>query len=91
MLLLTTTDFVQGQTLSRCLVLCFRLHQCADFQVNHTASAIIRQAVCTVFDRIKTPTPPANGLVYQPGSNTDQINESLTPFAKDGWCLFQVK
>ena len=67
------------------------LHQSADFQVNHTASAIIRQAVCTVFDRIKTPTPPANGLVYQSGTGTDQINESLTPFAKDGWCLFQVK
>ena len=33
MLLLTTTNFVHGATLSKCLVLCFRLHQSADHQV----------------------------------------------------------
>jgi hypothetical protein len=89
MLLLTTTEYVQGQTLSRCLVLCFRLHQSPDFQVNHTASAILRQAVCTVFDRIKTPTPPANGLVFQSNSMENAKVDELSPFAKDGFALFQ--
>ena len=89
MLLLTTTDFVRGETLAKCLVLCFRLLDSADFQVNHTASAIIRQAVCTVFDRIKTPTPPANGLVYHSSGAFDKSDEHLTTAARDGLSLFQ--
>ena len=30
-----------------------RLHQSADHQINHTASAILRQSICQVFDRIQ--------------------------------------
>ena len=86
MLLLTTTNFVHGATLSKCLVLCFRqdykkfillvfqkpflytknrLHQSADHQVNHTASAILRQSIGQVFDRVNVSTPQGNSLIFE--------------------------
>ena len=56
-------------------------------RVNHTASAILRQSICHVFDRICVPTPPANALVFQP-ELTDQIDD-LDTFTIDGFRLFQ--
>ena len=69
-------------------MLCLRLHDSSDFQVNHTASAIIRQAVCTVFDRIQTPTPPANGLVFQTENSEKSRVQKLDGFGQDGFNLF---
>jgi hypothetical protein len=89
MLLLTTTNFVQGSTLSKCLVLCFRLHQSTDHQTNHTASAIIRQSINQVFDRITVPTPPANTLIFQQSDLSDYPADKLEVFALDGWKMFQ--
>jgi hypothetical protein len=58
--------------------------------VNHTASAIIRQAVCTVLDRIDAPVPPANGLVYPSEHQIRKDNnvEDLDEFGQDGCRLF---
>ena len=89
MLLLTTTNFVQGSTLSRCLVLCFRLHQSADHQTNHTASAILRQSICQVCDRITVPTPPANTLIFHQTDLSEYPADKLEVFALDGWKMFQ--
>ena len=54
----------------------------------HTASAILRQSICQVFDRIVVPTPPANTLLFSQENVSDKVDE-LEPFCLDGWRLFQ--
>ena len=49
-----------------------RLHQSTDHQVIHTASAILRQSICQVFDRIVVPTPPANTLLFSQENVSDK-------------------
>lgn len=50
--LLVTNSIVQGETLSKALVLCFRLHFTKDSTTINTASATIRQLVSVVFERV---------------------------------------
>uniref|UniRef100_A0A0N7ZAU2 Protein MON2 homolog n=1 Tax=Scylla olivacea TaxID=85551 RepID=A0A0N7ZAU2_SCYOL len=51
-LLLTTSAVIQGATLAKALVLCFRLHFTKDATVVNTASATVRQLVSVVFERV---------------------------------------
>ncbi|XP_050438772.1 protein MON2 homolog isoform X2 [Adelges cooleyi] len=51
-LLLTTNSVVEGETLARNLVLCFRLHFTKDSTVINTAGATVRQLVSLVFERV---------------------------------------
>ncbi|GIY28491.1 protein MON2 homolog [Caerostris extrusa] len=51
-LLITTNAIVQGETLAKAIVLCFRLHFTKNSTTNNTASATVRQLVSAVFERI---------------------------------------
>ena len=91
MLLLTTTNFVHGATLSKCLVLCFRLHQSQDHQVNNTASAILRQSISQVFDRVTVTTPPGNQLIFdsdQQKMPQEPALDEMDASARDSWRVF---
>lgn len=51
-LLLTTNTIVHGETLSKILVLCFRLHFAKNSTTINTAGATVRQLVSLVFERV---------------------------------------
>ncbi|XP_046459681.1 protein MON2 homolog isoform X3 [Daphnia pulex] len=100
-LLLTTSNLVRGDSLSKCLVLCFRLHFAKDATIGNTAGATVRQLVSLVFERVviedasSNEEPPA--LVdssFSGGSKEfiklpDSPLKALKPFAQDAFSLFQ--
>lgn len=70
-LLLTSNTIVHGETLSRNLVLCFRLHFTKDSTTINTAGATVRQLVSLVFERVIVEDDELNH------NNKDNINEKL--------------
>lgn len=94
-LLLTTNNVVQGDTLAKAIVLCFRLHFTKNSTTNNTASATVRQLVAAVFERVQ-----AEDLVLEEvkmdGINLEELKtgsrnapKSLHPCAADAFLLFQ--
>ncbi|CAD6199711.1 unnamed protein product [Caenorhabditis auriculariae] len=50
--LVSSELIVTGNTLAKCIVMCFRLHFAKDTIVINAASAAVRQLVCCVFERV---------------------------------------
>ncbi|GBM29333.1 Protein MON2 [Araneus ventricosus] len=96
-LLITTNSVVQGETLAKAIVLCFRLHFTKNSTTNNTASATVRQLVSAVFERIVAED------YSSPDKSTAQSNlqleelkggsrippKTLPSHAADGFMLFQ--
>ncbi|KAG1680890.1 Protein MON2 [Nymphon striatum] len=94
-LLLTTNTIVQSDSLSKAIVLCFRLHFTKDSTTINTASATVRQLVSLVFERVVSEDKSENGEKLEP-LNTDSIKngcrsppKSLRKCAADAFMLFQ--
>ncbi|CAI5447431.1 unnamed protein product [Caenorhabditis angaria] len=84
---------VTGNTLAKCIVMCFRLHHAKDPIVINAASASIRQLVSTVFERViqedgifstELQVIPPTGRV---GSSAPP--PTLRPCAADAFMLFR--
>ncbi|KAM7295272.1 hypothetical protein ISCGN_024776 [Ixodes scapularis] len=95
-LLLTANSVVQGDTLAKALVLCFRLHFTKNSTTNNTASATVRQLVAAVFERVQA-EDAALGDVKTDNLNLEELKagsrhppKSLQPCAADAFLLFQV-
>nr|CAH0104416.1 unnamed protein product [Daphnia galeata] len=100
-LLLTTSNLVKGDSLSKCLVLCFRLHFAKDATIGNTAGATVRQLVSLVFERVviedassNEETPVSVDSSFSGGSKEfiklpDSPLKALKPFAQDAFSLFQ--
>ncbi|XP_023214026.1 protein MON2 homolog isoform X4 [Centruroides sculpturatus] len=94
-LLLTTNTIVQKETLSKALVLCFRLHFTKNSTTNNTASATVRQLVAVVFERVQsedsTPNEDRIGDLNLEELKTGSRHppKSLRPCAADAFLLFQ--
>uniref|UniRef100_A0A6B0VF32 Protein MON2 homolog n=1 Tax=Ixodes ricinus TaxID=34613 RepID=A0A6B0VF32_IXORI len=94
-LLLTANSVVQGDTLAKALVLCFRLHFTKNSTTNNTASATVRQLVAAVFERVQA-EDAALGDVKTDNLNLEELKagsrhppKSLQPCAADAFLLFQ--
>jgi len=75
--LLTTTNSVcQGDSLARCLVICFRLAFSKDGTVAATAGATVRHLVTAVFDRCQE-SRPATGVQPQPPASAHRAARYL--------------
>ncbi|KAK4313902.1 hypothetical protein Pmani_014784 [Petrolisthes manimaculis] len=72
-LLLTTNPTIQGHSLAKALVLCFRLHFTKDATVVNTASATVRQLVSVVFERVVAEDAP----VQTTTTTTTQFNDEM--------------
>ncbi|KAM9311030.1 protein MON2 homolog isoform 3-T3 [Gastrophryne carolinensis] len=93
LVLLTTNTVVHDDSLSKAIVLCFRLHFTKDNITNNTAAATVRQVVTVVFERmvaederhkdVVEPVVPVTG-----NSNRRSVS-TLKPCAKDAYMLFQ--
>ncbi|KAG8199888.1 hypothetical protein JTE90_015878 [Oedothorax gibbosus] len=96
-LLITTNTIVQGETLAKAIVLCFRLHFTKNSTTNNTASATVRQLVSAVFERIISENySPPDRLANQPNLHLEELKggsrfppKSLPSHAADGFMLFQ--
>ncbi|KAK2589193.1 hypothetical protein KPH14_002005 [Odynerus spinipes] len=95
-LLLTSNAIVHGDTLSRNLVLCFRLHFTKDCTTINTAGATVRQLVSLVFERVVAEDEQM--LDHQEAeevnleelkSPTNQAPKGLGPCAADAYLMFQ--
>lgn len=94
-LLLTTNDVVQGETLSKAIVVCFRLHFTKDSTTINTAGATVRQLVTLVFDRM-VQDDKNNSLAADRVIDLEMLKSSkgvppkgLFPAATDAFLLFQ--
>lgn len=94
-LLLSTNVIVQGETLSKALVLCFRLHFTKNSTTINTASATVRHLVTSVFERVQNEDNTPNDDKLEP-LNVEELKaltrsppRSLRPCAADGFLLFQ--
>ncbi|KAI9558503.1 hypothetical protein GHT06_015291 [Daphnia sinensis] len=100
-LLLTTSNLVRGDSLSKCLVLCFRLHFAKDATIGNTAGATVRQLVSLVFERVVIEDASSNEEAPTAGDNNfsdgnkeftklpDSPLKTLKPSAQDAFSLFQ--
>uniref|UniRef100_A0A4W3HLZ4 Protein MON2 homolog n=1 Tax=Callorhinchus milii TaxID=7868 RepID=A0A4W3HLZ4_CALMI len=93
LVLLTTNTVVHDESLSKAIVLCFRLHFTKDNITNNTAAATVRQVVTVVFERLvaedeKYKDGGGQSVVIQGNSNRRSIS-TLRPCAKDAYMLFQ--
>ncbi|KZS11860.1 MON2 protein, partial [Daphnia magna] len=100
-LLLTTSNLVRGDSLSKCLVLCFRLHFAKDTTIGNTAGATVRQLVSLVFERVVIEDASSNEEAPTTGDNnfsdgskeftklSDSPLKTLKPSAQDAFSLFQ--
>lgn len=96
-LLVTTNNVVQGDTLSKAMVVCFRLHFTKDSTTINTAGATVRQLVTLVFDRMVS-EDKTNGSSDERVVDLEQLKASkgippkgLYQSAVDAFLLFQVK
>ncbi|KAM4676141.1 LOW QUALITY PROTEIN: protein MON2 homolog [Discoglossus pictus] len=93
LVLLTTNTVVHDESLSKAIVLCFRLHFTKDNITNNTAAATVRQVVTVVFERMVAEDDRHKDIVEQPTPVTGNSNRrsvsSLKPCAKDAYMLFQ--
>lgn len=95
-LLLTSNTLVHGETLSRNLVLCFRLHFTKDSTTINTAGATVRQLVSLVFERVVAEdeeNPEQRSIeeinLEELKSPTNQPPKGLRPCAADAFLMFQ--
>ncbi|KAF8790147.1 Protein MON2 like protein [Argiope bruennichi] len=96
-LLITTNSIVQGETLAKAIVLCFRLHFTKNSTTNNTASATVRQLVSAVFERIiaedysppDRPNAQSNLQLEELKGGSRIPPKSLPNHAADGFMLFQ--
>ncbi|KAG8439512.1 hypothetical protein GDO86_005639 [Hymenochirus boettgeri] len=93
LVLLTTNTVVHDESLSKAIVLCFRLHFTKDTITNNTAAATVRQVVTVVFERMVAEDERHNEVLDQPAPVTGNSNRrsvsTLKPCAKDAYMLFQ--
>ncbi|NP_001085787.1 protein MON2 homolog [Xenopus laevis] len=93
LVLLTTNTVVHDESLSKAIVLCFRLHFTKDNITNNTAAATVRQVVTVVFERMVTEDERHKDAVEQPipvtGNSNRRSVSTLKPCAKDAYMLFQ--
>ncbi|KAM4747142.1 protein MON2 homolog isoform 1-T1 [Rhinophrynus dorsalis] len=93
LVLLTTNTVVHDESLSKAIVLCFRLHFTKDNITNNTAAATVRQVVTVVFERMVAEDERHKDIVEQPvpvpGNSNRRSFSSLKPCAKDAYMLFQ--
>ena len=78
--LVTTNTELHGEPLAQALCLCFRLHTVKSLQA--TASAIIRQMLTMIFDRVIQEQ-------NTPKSSADQFKKGLQPCGTDAYFLLQ--
>ncbi|KAK0079107.1 hypothetical protein PV326_008920 [Microctonus aethiopoides] len=95
-LLLTSNTIVHGETLSRNLVLCFRLHFTKDCTTINTAGATVRQLVSLVFERViaedeENPNQlePEKSALEELKVCMGQAPKGLAPCAADAFLMFQ--
>ncbi|KAI9139595.1 hypothetical protein BKA69DRAFT_1116837 [Paraphysoderma sedebokerense] len=91
--LLSNYDTVHGELLAEALLLCFRLQESKVAVVNNTASAILRQLVIYMFDKVTKEDqmyhkdqPDDLGKMMAAASNA---TDTLRPCAKDAYLIFQ--
>ncbi|XP_066580371.1 protein MON2 homolog isoform X1 [Amia ocellicauda] len=93
LVLLTTNTVVHDESLSKAIVLCFRLHFTKDNITNNTAAATVRQVVTVVFERMVAEDERYKGIVEHPppvqGNSNRRSISTLRPCAKDAYMLFQ--
>uniref|UniRef100_A0A6I8RD77 Protein MON2 homolog n=1 Tax=Xenopus tropicalis TaxID=8364 RepID=A0A6I8RD77_XENTR len=93
LVLLTTNTVVHDESLSKAIVLCFRLHFTKDNITNNTAAATVRQVVTVVFERMVAEDERHKDAVEQPvpviGNSNRRSVSTLKPCAKDAYMLFQ--
>ncbi|MEE6480230.1 hypothetical protein FKM82_012500 [Ascaphus truei] len=93
LVLLTTNTVVHDDSLSKAIVLCFRLHFTKDTITNNTAAATVRQVVTVVFERMVAEDERYKDVVEQPvpvtGNSNRRSVSTLKPCAKDTYMLFQ--
>lgn len=87
-LLLTTNTVVHGETLSKILVLCFRLHFAKNSTTINTAGATVRQLVSLVFERV---VAEDEQLSSQSDSNQVAIPSNATAAALTAAKLDELK
>jgi len=87
---------LQGQSLARAIVLCFRLHFTKNEVTNNTAEATVRQVVSLVFDRVvdedhmkKTEECVEKEYLPKSGCNKFATPPGLSQTVEDGYLLFQ--
>ncbi|XP_077547344.1 mon2 homolog, regulator of endosome-to-Golgi trafficking isoform X2 [Haemaphysalis longicornis] len=95
-LLLTANTVVQGDSLAKAIVLCFRLHFTKNSTTNNTASATVRQLVSAVFERVQAEDAAMADAVKTEDVNLEELKagsrsppKSLQPCAADAFLLFQ--
>uniref|UniRef100_A0A452QIQ7 Protein MON2 homolog n=1 Tax=Ursus americanus TaxID=9643 RepID=A0A452QIQ7_URSAM len=93
LVLLTTNTVVHDESLSKAIVLCFRLHFTKDNITNNTAAATVRQVVTVVFERMVAEDERHRDIIEQPvlvqGNSNRRSVSTLKPCAKDAYMLFQ--
>ncbi|KAH9363344.1 hypothetical protein HPB48_006450 [Haemaphysalis longicornis] len=96
-LLLTANTVVQGDSLAKAIVLCFRLHFTKNSTTNNTASATVRQLVSAVFERVQAEDAAMADAVKTEDVNLEELKagsrsppKSLQPCAADAFLLFQM-
>ncbi|CAK8698239.1 unnamed protein product [Clavelina lepadiformis] len=87
---------LKGQSLSKAIVLCFRLHFTKNEVTNNTAEATVRQVISMIFERVVEEDTAKkvedwSGEDYLPksGNNKFAIPSNLTPVVEDAYNLFQ--
>ncbi|XP_030891821.1 protein MON2 homolog isoform X8 [Leptonychotes weddellii] len=95
LVLLTTNTVVHDESLSKAIVLCFRLHFTKDNITNNTAAATVRQVVTVVFERMVAEDERHRDIIEQPvlvqGNSNRRSVSTLQPCAKDAYMLFQFR
>lgn len=92
LLVLTTTKIVTGDSLSKAIVLCFKLYFFKDATISSTAAASVRQIASAVFERVvyEDTTDEEAKTTDKPSSPRHKnCPVSLRPFARDAYLLFQ--
>ena len=57
-------------------------------KVNNTASAILRQSIGQVFDRVNVTTPQGNSLIFTESQPNEPILDEMDQAARDSWRVF---
>uniref|UniRef100_T2MA63 Protein MON2 homolog n=1 Tax=Hydra vulgaris TaxID=6087 RepID=T2MA63_HYDVU len=87
--LLTTSDVVQKDSLAQTIVLCFKLYFNQDTTTSNTASAAIRQVIAVVVDRMIEEDKKEKNTEETVSSYHVKCPQTLRPKAQDAYLLFQ--
>jgi len=93
-LLATTNSVCCGESLARCLVICFRLVFSKDNTISTTAGATVRHLVSAVFDRAVSCGPNTSPDPTPPSGSSGRVGGALAPpdlpsAVADAYLLFQ--